>query len=133
MILHCRNCLLTISALVLSLHLAAQSPGKENPNILLIYTDDVGYGDIGCYGSSVATPNIDKLAKDGIRFTRAHATSATCTPSRFSLLTGSYAWRKRGTGIAPGNASLIIPPTKVHCLAYFSVQGIPRVLWVNGI
>jgi arylsulfatase A-like enzyme len=112
MIPHWRTCLLTISALVLSLHLAAQSPGKENPNILLIYTDDVGYGDIGCYGSSVATPNIDRLAKDGIRFTRAHATSATCTPSRFSLLTGTYAWRKRGTGIAPGNASLIIPTNK---------------------
>lgn len=104
------NFLVTICALVISLASVAQSSKKENPNILLIYTDDVGYGDIGCYGAkTIATPNIDKLAKNGVRFTNAHATSATCTPSRFSLLTGSYAWRKRGTGIAPGNASLIIP------------------------
>lgn len=86
---------------------------NSDPNILLIYTDDVGYGDVGCYGSrSITTPNIDRLAREGIRFTNAHATSATCTPSRFSLLTGRYAWRKQGTGVAPGNASLIIPTEK---------------------
>jgi len=95
-----------------SLTVTGQSP-KGHPNILLIYTDDLGYGDVGCYGAStVATPNIDKLATGGIRFTNAHATSATCTPSRYSLLTGSYAWRKQGTGIAPGNAALIIPLNK---------------------
>lgn len=89
---------------------AAGQADEKLPNIILIYTDDVGYGDVGCYGANgVATPNIDKLAKEGIRFTNAHATSATCTPSRFSLLTGRYAWRKQGTGVAPGNASLIIP------------------------
>jgi arylsulfatase A-like enzyme len=83
---------------------------NKKPNIILIYTDDLGYGDISCNGfSAIQTPNIDKLAKNGVRFTNAHATSATCTPSRFSLLTGRYAWRKAGTGIAPGDASLIIP------------------------
>jgi arylsulfatase A-like enzyme len=87
-----------------------QSSKDKKPNIILIYTDDVGYGDVSCYGTSaVATPNIDRLAKSGVRFTNAYATSATCTPSRFSLLTGKYAWRKEGTGIAPGDASLIIP------------------------
>jgi arylsulfatase A-like enzyme len=86
---------------------------NSDPNIVLIYTDDVGYGDVGCYGSqSINTPNIDRLAREGIRFTNAHTTSATCTPSRFSLLTGRYAWRKQGTGVAPGNASLIIPTDK---------------------
>jgi arylsulfatase A-like enzyme len=76
----------------------------------LIYSDDLGYGDVGAYGTSaIPTPNIDRLAKNGVRFTNAHATSATCTPSRFSLLTGKYAWRKEGTGIAPGDASLLIP------------------------
>jgi hypothetical protein len=81
------------------------------PNIVLIYTDDVGYGDVGCYGAkSVATPNIDRLAQRGLRFTDAHATSATCTPSRYSLLTGEYAWRKPGTGIARGDAAAIIAP-----------------------
>jgi len=84
--------------------------GQAKPNIVLIYTDDLGYGDVNSYGSSaIATPNIDYLAKKGVRFTNAHSTSATCTPSRFSLLTGKYAWRKEGTGIAPGNAPLIIP------------------------
>jgi arylsulfatase A-like enzyme len=85
----------------------------SRPNIVLIYTDDVGIGDISCNGTSaVKTPNIDKLAASGVRFTNVHATSATCTPSRFSLLTGAYAWRKQGTGIAPGDAALIIPTEK---------------------
>ena len=81
------------------------------PNIILIYADDLGYGDVGCYGATaLKTPNIDRLAKRGLRFTDAHATSATCTPSRYSLLTGEYAWRKSGTGILPGDAALIIAP-----------------------
>jgi arylsulfatase A-like enzyme len=81
------------------------------PNIILIYADDVGYGDLGCYGAkSVATPHLDRLAQRGLRFTDAHATSATCTPSRYSLLTGEYAWRKPGTGIARGDATALIKP-----------------------
>lgn len=99
-------------ALVFSLVSSAFGQGKNSrkPNIILIYTDDLGYGDVSAYGySAIATPNIDRLAKNGVRFTNAHSTSATCTPSRFSLLTGKYAWRKEGTGIAPGDASLIIP------------------------
>jgi arylsulfatase A-like enzyme len=87
--------------------------GQQKPNIVIIYTDDLGYGDISCYGAAkVSTPNIDRIAKSGLRFTNAHATAATCTPSRFSLLTGVYAWRKQGTGIAPGDAALIIPVGK---------------------
>src|SRR3954467_3502121 len=79
------------------------------PNIVFIYADDVGYGDVSCYGAtSVHTPNIDALAARGLRFTDAHATSATCTPSRYSVMTGQYAWRKQGTGILPGDAALII-------------------------
>ena len=59
------------------------------PNVLLIYTDDVGYGDVGCYeGSRTPTPNIDRLADEGLRFTDAHCSAATCTPSRYALLTG---------------------------------------------
>lgn len=97
-----------LSFLFISLFSFSQKQSK--PNVIIIYTDDLGYGDVSCNGTSaIPTPNIDKLAKNGVRFTNAHTTSATCTPSRFSLLTGRYAWRKQGTGIAPGDASLLIP------------------------
>ena len=83
------------------------------PNIVLIYMDDLGYGDTSAYGSTtIRTPNMDRIAREGVRFTSGYATSATCTPSRFSLLTGKYAWRQQGTGVLPGNASLIIDPAR---------------------
>src|SRR5262245_32529432 len=79
------------------------------PNIIFILTDDLGYGDTSCYGAtSLRTPNIDRLAKEGLRFTDGHSAAATCTPSRYALMTGEYAWRKKGTGVLPGDASLII-------------------------
>lgn len=81
------------------------------PNIVFIYADDLGYGDVSCYGATaVKTPNVDRLAAEGIRFTSGYCTSATCTPSRYSLLTGEYAFRKKGTGVLPGDAALIIEP-----------------------
>jgi arylsulfatase A-like enzyme len=81
------------------------------PNIIIIYADDLGYGDVSCYGATrIRTPNIDRLASQGLRFTNAHCTSSTCTPSRYSLLTGEYAWRKKGTGVLTGDAPAIIPP-----------------------
>jgi arylsulfatase A-like enzyme len=84
---------------------------RRSPNIVLIYADDVGYGDLSCYGATeVRTPNLDRLAGAGIRFTNVHASSATCTPSRYSLLTGEYAWRKKGTDVLPGDSALIIEP-----------------------
>lgn len=90
---------------------ARAAAARSGPNIVLIYADDVGYGDLSCYGASqVKTPNLDKLAGAGIHFTNAHASSATCTPSRYSLLTGEYAWRQEGTGILAGDAPLIIAP-----------------------
>ena len=83
----------------------------RTPNILFIYADDLGYGDLECYdGTQVKTPNINRLAKNGIRFTNAHATASTSTPSRYSMLTGEYAWRRPGTDIAVGNAGMIIRP-----------------------
>ncbi len=87
--------------------LAAARP----PNIVLIMADDAGYGDLSCYGATrVQTPNLDRIAAGGVRFTDAHASAATCTPSRYSLMTGEYAWRQKGTNILPGDASLIIEP-----------------------
>lgn len=83
----------------------------DRPNIVLIYADDLGYGDVGCYGASrVRTPNIDRLAREGLRFTDGHSASSTCTPSRYALLTGEYAWRRKGTGVLPGDAALIVEP-----------------------
>ncbi len=97
------------AALVASL--VCLSGATLKPNIVLIYADDLGYGDVTCYGAQPGlTPNIDRLAEHGLRFTDAHSPSATCTPSRFAMLTGIYAWRERGTGIARGDAPAIIKP-----------------------
>ena len=80
------------------------------PNVIVIMADDLGYGDLSCYGATaVKTPNIDRLAAGGMRFTSGYCSASTCTPSRYSLLTGSYAFRHPGTGIAPPNSPLIIP------------------------
>ena len=70
---------------------------KEKPNIIFIMTDDLGYGDLSCYNSEsvIRTPNIDSMAKEGIRFTDAHSPSSVCTPTRYSVLTGRYTWRSR--------------------------------------
>ena len=92
----------------------ATATDQSQPNIVLIYTDDFGFGDISANGATaVSTPNIDSIAKEGIRFTDAHAPSATCTPSRYAMLTGEYAWRRKGTGIARGDAAAIIKPGRV--------------------
>lgn len=100
-----------LAILILIFHLGDfMALAQSKPNIVIIYTDDLGFGDISANGAKkINTPNIDRLAKEGLRFTNAYATSATCTPSRFSLLTGKYAWRKSGTNVAPGDAALIIP------------------------
>ncbi len=82
---------------------------KTRPNVIIMYADDLGYGDVGCYGGSeIPTPNIDRLAAAGIRFTDGYATAATCTPSRYSLMTGTYPWRNPKAAILPGDAPLII-------------------------
>src|ERR1700720_4630438 len=83
----------------------------DRPNVVVILADDVGYGDLGCYGATkVATPNLDRLARDGMRFTDAHAPSAVCTPTRYALLTGQYAWRHPPAAqILSGVAPLCIP------------------------
>lgn len=85
---------LVLSGLFVSAPIAAAE--QAPPNIVLIFTDDLGYGDLGCYGATkVKTPHIDRLAKEGRRFTDAHSSSAVCTPSRYGLLTGQYPHRKK--------------------------------------
>jgi arylsulfatase A-like enzyme len=82
---------------------------NDRPNIIIMYADDLGFGDVGCYGAStIPTPNIDRLASHGVRFNQGYATAATCTPSRYSLLTGSYPWRNPRAAILAGDAPIII-------------------------
>jgi hypothetical protein len=84
---------------------------ERTPNVVIVYGDDVGYGDVGAYGAElIPTPNLDRMAAEGLRFTDAHCAAATCTPSRYSLLTGGMAFRKKGTGVLPGNANMAIDP-----------------------
>lgn len=95
---------------VANIALAQEGNSKDtNPNIILIYLDDLGYGDVGAYGSAtIKTPNMDALAENGLRFTNGYATSATCTPSRYALLTGVYPWRNKDAKILPGTAPLLL-------------------------
>jgi arylsulfatase A-like enzyme len=102
----------------------ASAAAIERPNIILIYADDLGYGDVSCYGATqVQTPHVDRLAREGVRFTDAHSAAATCTPSRYALLTGEYAWRRKGTGILPGDAALIIKPGRATLASMLKKAG----------
>lgn len=81
----------------------------QHPNIVIIVADDLGYGDLSCYGAdALETPGMDRLAAEGLQFTQGHCTAATSTPSRYSLLTGMYPWSNPDAKILPGNAALII-------------------------
>ncbi len=98
-----------ILTIFLTAGLVATASAAPKPNIVIILGDDIGYGDFGCYGSTkIKTPNIDTLAAGGMRFTNGYATAATCTPTRYALLTGKYAWRQKGTGILSGVAPALI-------------------------
>ncbi len=101
---------------------AAATPGclsalcsapKRPRNIVLILADDLGWGDVSCYGKTPGlTPFLDTYVQQGVRFTDAHSTASTCTPTRYAIMTGEYAWRRPGTGIAPGDSALLIDPAR---------------------
>jgi len=95
-----RNALLTLATLLLAplVALHATEVKTPKPNILVILADDLGYGDVHCYNperGKIQTPNIDRLASQGMRFTDGHSSSGVCSPSRYTLLTGRYHWRTR--------------------------------------
>jgi len=120
-------CLVTL-LLMPRVALPAAEPSKPQtkPNIIIILADDLGYGDLGCYGATkIKTPNIDRLAAGGVRFTQGYAPSATCTPSRYSLLTGEYAWRQKAktTSILDGDAPLCIEPGRFTLTAMLRQVG----------
>jgi len=119
-----RRTFLTLSTLAPTFAPRRVSAASASPNILLIYADDLGYGDLSCYGGTgVKTPNIDRLAATGMRFTDAHASAATCTPSRYSLLTGEYSFRRKEARVLPGDAPLLIEPGRETLPALFKRAG----------
>lgn len=101
-----------------------QKSAPTRPNVIVLIGDDVGYGDLGWLGSkTVRTENVNRIAEQGVRFTNCHATSATSTPSRYGLLTGLYPWRRDDTGIAAGNAPMIIRPEQYTLADLFQSAG----------
>ena len=118
-----KSSLLFILLLLISCSTDEKNKTSDKPNIILIYLDDLGYGDVSAYNSgTLQTPNMDKLANEGIKFTNGYASSATCSPSRYALLTGTYPWRNSEAKIITGG-SLIIDTTEIT---------IPKLLKKNG-
>lgn len=103
---------------------AEESKPVQKPNVVIVLADDLGFGDVSCYGATVhRTPNIDSLAENGIRFKQGYATSATCTPSRYALITGNYPIRHPRASILPGNAGMIIEPGSITLPQMFKNAG----------
>ena len=103
---------------------AAGSEQAARPNIVLILADDLGYGDLSCQGATrLKTPNIDRLAKEGIRLTDAHAPSGLCCPTRYGLMTGRYPWRRPTTTWASPGAPLLIEPGRLTLASVLKQAG----------
>ncbi len=101
-------------SLLLALSVSLPALAAEKPNVIVIMADDLGFGDVSAYGGTAfPTPNLDRLAAEGRRFTSGYTTASTCTPTRYSFLTGNYAFRRKGTGIAPPNGHMVVPPDAV--------------------
>ncbi len=115
---------LLLSGLGLVACSAAAQPSASRPNVILLVADDLGYGDLSCYGATrVSTPHVDRLAENGVRFTDAHACASTSTPSRYALLTGEYPFRRKGTDVAAGNAGMIVRPEQYTVADAFKQAG----------
>lgn len=118
-----RFAILALAAVLLSSAFAADA---RNPNILVILADDLGYGDVGCYNpqSKVPTPHLDRLAREGMRFTDAHSPSTVCTPTRYSLLTGQMAFRINYRSVFAGVGG--------PCLIKENQLSLPQMLRARG-
>jgi arylsulfatase A-like enzyme len=120
---------ITLVAGILIMFISCNSPKDREessgpPNVVLIYADDLGYGDVSAYGATeISTPNIDRLAEGGVRFTNGYSSSATCSPSRYALLTGVYPWRNERARILDGTAPLLIPTDQMTLPHMFKQQG----------
>ena len=106
--------------------LPAQTPAPARPNVVLILADDLGYGDIGAFNpkSRIPTPHVDRLAREGLRFTDAHSTSGVCTPTRYGLLTGRYSWRTHlKRGVLWGEGDPLIEPGRLTIASMLKARG----------
>ncbi|MEY2880330.1 MAG: Arylsulfatase [Verrucomicrobiota bacterium] len=101
------------------------APATARPNLLLILCDDLGYADLSCYGAKkIFTPHLDRLAAGGVRFTDAHTPSSVCTPTRYGLLTGRYAWRTwMKNGVLDGFDPPLIEQNRTTLASYLRAQG----------
>lgn len=111
-----------LAACLLLSCLAAQA--AERPNVIFILADDMGVGDVAHGGGLVPTPHIDRLAREGMRFTDAHTTSSVCTPTRYGVITGRYNWRSAlKQGVYSGTSKPLIPPSRQTVAAFLKQQG----------
>ncbi|WP_020595770.1 sulfatase family protein [Spirosoma panaciterrae] len=116
----------TLACLVVCIALITKSKQTQRPNILYILADDLGYGDVSAYNpdGQVATPNIDKLAAQGMRFTDAHSPSSVCTPTRYAILTGRYPWRSRlPVGVLRGYSRTLIENNRPTVASFLKQNG----------
>lgn len=117
---------LAVFAALAASGVGAAEPARRPPNLVVVLCDDLGYGDPACYNkdSKVPTPNIDRLAAQGMRFTDAHTPSSLCTPTRYGLLTGRYCWRtslKRG--VLQGYSPLLVEPGRLTLASLLKGRG----------
>ncbi|MGO8899027.1 MAG: sulfatase-like hydrolase/transferase [Isosphaeraceae bacterium] len=106
--------------------LAAERSVAQRPNIVYILADDLGYGDVRCFNArgKIATPQLDRLAAAGVRFTDAHSSSAVCTPTRYGILTGRYNWRSAlKSGVLNGYSNRLIEPGRLTVPEFLRQHG----------
>ncbi|NBV87488.1 MAG: arylsulfatase, partial [Verrucomicrobia bacterium] len=104
----------------------SQTENKSRPNFVYILADDLGYGDVRCLNAEgkIATPHMDRMAREGMRFTDAHSSSAVCTPTRYGLLTGRYNWRSRlKSGVQGGMSPDLIEPGRPTVASFLKLEG----------
>jgi arylsulfatase A len=117
------------TAVLAAMGLGAATPrvlGSDRPNIIVIYTDDQGFGDVSCLNPEARfqTPNLDRLAKEGVNFTNGHSAGTVCTPSRYGLLTGRYCWRtEKKAGVLGAEGSCLITDERVTLASFLRDNG----------
>ena len=120
------GCLVVVTVLPVAKAGDAANLSTHKPNIVFILADDLGYGDVTCFNaqSKIPTPHLDKLAMQGMRFTDAHTSSSVCTPTRYSTLTGRYAWRTHlQSGVLDGFSTPLIASNRMTVASLLKTNG----------